>query len=601
MQRPAQGPPAASSRRIAPGSLAALRRLMGYLRAHRLEAGGALFAIAMVLVANLVVPWLVRLAVDRGVAVRDTAMLEFAVGLMAAAAVGRGVFSFMQTYLSERASQGVAFQLREDLFAKIQRQSFSYYDRTETGQVLTRLTNDVDQVRTFVASGVLQIAQSVVMLLASIALILSLDWRLALVTLATVVPILLLLGNFVRVIGPLYGKIQGFLSRLNTILREDLLGVRTVRAFGRMRDEQARYDEVNHALLDQSLAATRAAANNFPLIMFFANLGTLAVVGFGGWEAIRGWLSVGTILAFNSYLGFLLMPLMTLGFSAALISRAGVSALRIVEILDAPFEVAEKSAAVTLPPLTGAFAFEDVSFRYPGGERDILTGVSFAVAPGETVALVGTTGSGKSTLVHLIPRFYDVTAGQVRVDGHDVRDVTLASLRSQLGIVMQEPLLFGGTVAENIAYGKPGATPDEIEQAARQAMADAFIRELPDGYDTVIGERGIGLSGGQRQRIAIARVMLVDPRLIILDDSTSAVDTETEAQIQASLDRLMRGKERTCVVIAQRFSTVRDADRILVLDGGKLVAQGTHDELLQASPLYQEILGLQFQRPEVTT
>jgi ATP-binding cassette subfamily B protein len=285
---------------------------------------------------------------------------------------------------------------------------------------------------------------------------------------------------------------------------------------------------------------------------------------------------------------------MTLGFSMVMIARAGASAIRVAEIFDAPLEVADAPEATDLAPIRGEVVFEGVGFRYPGSEKSSLEGVSFRVAPGEMVAIVGTTGSGKSTLVHLLPRFYDVASGCVRIDGQDLRTVKLASLRGQLGVVMQAPLLFSGTIAQNIAYGYPQATQEAIEAAAIAAQADAFIRALPEGYQTVIGERGVGLSGGQRQRIAIARAILVDPRLIILDDSTSAVDAETEAAIRESLDRLMRDKRRTCFVIAQRFSTVRDADRILVLDGGKLMAEGKHDQLLADCSLYAEILGAQF-------
>ena len=325
-----------------------------------------------------------------------------------------------------------------------------------------------------------------------------------------------------------------------------------------------------------------------------ANLGTLGIVLFGGLRVIGGSLSVGELIAFNTYLGFLLFPILTIGFLSAAFSRAGASAARVFEILDAPIEVEDKPDAVGLPPIRCRVEFDDVRFRYPGGEKEILKGVSFLVKSGQTVAILGTTGSGKSTLVNLLPRFYDVTGGAVRLDRYDVRDVTLSSLRSQVGIV-QETLLFGGTVRDNVAYGRPEATLEEVEAAARAARADEFVQKLPEGYDTVVGERGIGLSGGQRQRIAIARALLVDPRLLILDDSTSAVDAETEAAIQESLDGLMREEHRTVFVIAQRVSTVRDADLILVLDEGGIAARGTHEELVRTSELYNEVLGSQLE------
>jgi ATP-binding cassette subfamily B protein len=574
--------------------LKALRRPVGYLRHHWLAATGALLSLFVVLFAGLASPQLVRVAVDGGLATHRSDVVAMAVGTMVGLACLRAVAGFLQDYLTERASQGVAYRLRDELFAKIQRLSFSYYDQAEAGQLLTRLTNDVEAVRTMTGSGILQIASSLLMLVGAVILLFRLDWRVTLAILVTIAPIFWLMGNFIRRIGPLFGRIMQQLGNLNTLLQESLLGVRLVRAYGREADTLARYEGLNSNLLELSIESIKAVSNNFPFIMLCGSLSGVAVIGLGGWLSIKGELSVGQILAFNQYLFYLLMPIMGLGFSTVMIARAGASALRINEIFDAPTEVADRPGATELAPLEGAVEFDRVSFRYPGAEADSLTEVSFRVNPGETVAIVGTTGSGKSTLVHLLPRFYDVTAGAVRIDGQDVRDVTLSSLRSQLGVVMQAPLLFSGTIAENVAYGKPDATRQAIEEAAMAAQAAPFIRELPDGYDTVIGERGLGLSGGQRQRLAIARALLVDPRLVILDDSTSAVDAETEAAIRASLDRLMADRQRTCFVIAQRFSTVRSADRILVLDGGKLVAQGRHEELLADCELYAQILGAQF-------
>lgn len=576
-----------------PGGGKALRRALRYLIAYWRDALGALGALLMVSVANLIAPQMIRLAIDTGIAQRKAGAVVAAVLGLVGVAVVRGLFNFLQGFLAERASQGVAYDMRNALFAQIERLSFSYYDRVETGQLLTRVTNDVEQIRTFAGTGIVQIASAVVMLLGTTVLLLFINWRLALVALATVPPLFALLLKFVRQIGPLFGRVQQTLGRLNSVLQEDLAGLRVIRAFSREEYETARYRAVNDELLATNITTIRVFSNNFPFVFFFANLGTLAVVWYGGWQVIGGGLTIGQLVAFNTYLGFLLFPILTIGFQVAGISRAGASALRVFDVLDAPLDVRDAPDAVALPPVTGRVVFDDVHFRYPGSERDILRGVSFVAEPGQTIAILGTTGSGKSTLVNLLPRFYDVTGGAVRVDDHDVRAVTLASLRGQIGIVLQETLLFSGTVRDNIAYGKPTATQQEVETAARAAQADGFIRALPMGYDTVVGERGVGLSGGQRQRIAIARALLVDPRLLILDDSTSAVDAETEAAIQQALDRLMRDSRRTAFVIAQRISTVRDADLILVLDEGVIAAQGTHDELLRDSPLYNDILGSQ--------
>ena len=560
----------------------------------------AVLSLLLVSSANLATPLLIGRAIDEGIGPRRLGVIFVVVGWLVGLAVARAMFTFLQGYLAERASQGVAYDLRDALFERIERLSFSYYDRVQTGQLVTRLTSDVEQIRTFAGSGVVQLANAVVMLIGTTVVLLYLDWQLALVALAIVPIIAVLLVRFVGRIRPLFREVQQTLGRLNTVLQEDLLGVRVIRAFAREDYETARYTSVNEELLEKNLTTVRVFSNNFPFVFLFANLGTLAIIWFGGWQVIGGRLSVGDLVAFNTLLGFMLFPILTIGFLSASISRAGASSQRVFDVLDAPLDVKDSPEASILLPLSCRVDFDDVSFRYPGSVRDILTGVSFSARPGQTVAVLGTTGSGKSTLVNLIPRFYDVTGGAVRLDGNDVRDVTLSSLRSQIGIVLQETRLFSGTVRENVAFGKPDATDEEIVAAAEAAQAGEFIRGLSDGYDTVIGERGIGLSGGQRQRIAIARALLIDPRLLILDDSTSAVDAETEAAIQETLDRLMREKHRTVFVIAQRVSTVRDADLILVLDEGSIAASGTHEELLRESELYNEILGSQLLSPSET-
>jgi ATP-binding cassette subfamily B multidrug efflux pump len=547
--------------------------------------------------ANLATPLLIGRAIDEGIGPRRLGVIFVVVGWLVGLALARALFTFLQGYLAERASQGVAYDLRDALFERIERLSFSYYDRVQTGQLVTRLTSDVEQIRTFAGSGVVQLANAVVMLIGTTVLLLYLDWQLALVALAIVPIIAVLLVRFVGRIRPLFREVQQTLGRLNTVLQEDLLGVRVIRAFAREDYETARYTSVNEELLQKNLTTVRVFSNNFPFVFLFANLGTLAIVWFGGWQVIGGRLSIGDLVAFNTLLGFMLFPILTIGFLSASFSRAGASSQRVFDVLDAPLDVKDAPDASILLPLSCRVDFDDVSFRYPGSARDILAGVSFTARPGQTVAVLGTTGSGKSTLVNLIPRFYDVTGGAVRLDGNDVREVTLSSLRSQIGIVLQETRLFSGTVRDNVAFGKPEATDEEIVAAAEAAQAAEFVKELSDGYDTVIGERGIGLSGGQRQRIAIARALLIDPRLLILDDSTSAVDAETEAAIQETLDRLMREKHRTVFVIAQRVSTVRDADLILVLDEGSIAASGTHEDLLRESELYNEILGSQLLSP----
>ncbi len=566
----------------------ALRRAIRYLRPYWLTAIGAVISLTLVTGANLVIPQLIRWVIDDGITAGSMpTVLWGALGLVGVALV-RSLFNFTQSYWSEKASQNVAFDVRNDLFDKIQSLSFSYHDRAQTGQLMTRLTSDVEMVRQFTGMGLFQFVNAFIMLFGSATLLLVMNWRLALVALGTIPLILVIITRFITTIRPLFEQAQAKLGTLNTVLQENLAGVRVIKAFVREPFEAARFRAANRAYLETNLQAVRTFATNFPFVFFIFNLGTLGIVWIGGNMVISARLSLGELAAFITYLNFMMFPMMMIGMLGAMIARAAASARRIFEILDAQSEVTDRPGAVTLPPIKGRVAFEDVSFRYIGSERDTLSHVSFVAEPGQTVAIVGATGSGKSTIINLIPRFYDVTDGRVTVDGYDVRDVTLDSLRSQIGIVLQETTLFSGTIRDNIAYGRPDASDEEVIAAAKAAQAHHFIMEMPEGYQTRVGERGVGLSGGQRQRIAIARALLIDPRILILDDSTSSVDAETEYQIQQALDRLMVG--RTSFVIAQRISTVRNADLILVLDKGRLAAMGTHEQLLAESPLYAEIV-----------
>jgi ATP-binding cassette subfamily B multidrug efflux pump len=572
--------------------MADLRRALGYLRPYWLTTLGALISLLLVTAGNLLTPQVLRLIVDRGITPGDfNAILLFA-GLLLGVSLLRSLFSFTQSFWAEKASQGAAYDMRNALFTQIGRLSFSYHDRAQTGQLMTRLTSDVEQTRLFIGQSFLQMINAIVMLAGSAAILLWTNWRLALIALAIVPAILVVFAFVLRRVAPRFRIVQQKLGNLNTILQENLTGMRIVKAFAREPYERQRFHAANEDLLQENLSIIGAIAFSFPLVFFIANLGTLGVIWFGGYQVIGGALTVGDLVAFNTYLSYLLFPVFILGGTLAALAQAIASAHRVFEIIDAPIEVTDRPGAVALPRVQGRVAFEDVSFKYIGSETPALDHVSFVAEPGQTVAILGRTGSGKSTVINLIPRFYDVTGGRVTIDGYDVRDVTLASLRSQIGIVLQETTLFSGTIRDNIAYGRPDATDAEVEAAARAAQAHEFIMGLPDGYQTVVGERGIGLSGGQRQRVAIARALLLDPRILILDDSTSALDAETEYQIQLALQELMKG--RTSFIIAQRVSTVRNADLILLLEGGRLIAQGTYDTLLEESAEFAEILDTQF-------
>jgi len=566
--------------------------MVGYLRPHRALVVLGLVSLIIVSVAQLYSPQLMLFVIDEGLVSGDATQLVTPLVMLVLAAALAGLFGYLQGYLAERVSQEVAFELRNTLFGRIESLSFSYHDRAQTGQLMTRLTSDVEQVRAFLGAGVLQLMSAMVLLFGSLTILFLENWRLALVTVLTVPAMGMVMARFVRRVRPLFGEVQARLGGLNTVLQENLVGVRVVQAFARETHEAARYEKWNQQLLDANVKTVRGLAASFPLIWFISNLGVLAVVWIGGLEIIGDDLTYGQLVAFMRYLAILMMPLMMLGMITGQLARAGVSADRVFEILDAKSEIADLPGARPLPQVSGRVAFEDVSFRYAGAERDTLSHVSFVAEPGQTIAIMGQTGSGKSSIINLVPRFYDPSEGRITIDGSDVREVTIDSLRAQIGIVLQDTTLMSGSLRDNIAYGRPGATDADVEAAARAAQAHEFIEALPQGYRTLVGERGVGLSGGQRQRIAIARALLLDPKLLILDDSTSAVDAETEFQLQQALDLLMRG--RTSFVIAQRISTVRDADLILLIDDGKIVARGTHDELLRDSALYGEILDSQF-------
>lgn len=513
--------------------------------------------------------------------------LYWAAALIVVFAVVRGLFAFAQAYMSEKAGQSVAFDFRNELFAKIQRLSFSYHDRNRTGQLMVRATDDVEKVRLFIGQGLLMTVQAVVLLTGALIMLLLTNFQLTLVVLPILPLAVVMFMAFGAITQPLFIKVQQKLSALNTVLQENLAGIKVVKAFAREPHEKERFDQAAEVLMRQQIDVQRIFAFLFPAIFLIANLGQAAVLYFGGQQIIGGTLTVGEWQKFGLYLMFVFFPLGQLGFIITQMSQAAASANRIYEILDAPNDVTDKPGAIALPPVQGRVDFDNVSFRYFGSTEPVLKGLTFTALPGQTVAILGATGSGKSSVISLIPRFYDVTGGALRIDGHDVRDVTIESLRRQIGIVLQETNLFTGTIRDNIAFGRPDATDEEVFAAAKAAAAHDFILSFPDGYSTPVGERGTTLSGGQKQRIAIARALLLNPRILILDDSTSSVDVQTEVTIQHALDRLMKG--RTSFVIAQRISTVLNADNIIVLEKGRVAAQGKHAELMESSELYAEI------------
>lgn len=567
-----------------------MQRVLGSLRVYPWLTVGAIGSALLLVAAYAATPQLYRWAIDQGITERNLIVVfQSGMGLVIAA-IARGLFNFGQSFCAEAMSQGVVYDLRNRIFSKIQTLSFSYHDQSHTSQLLTRVTSDIEQVRTFLSTSLIQVISGVVTLVTIAVILLLMNWRLALISLMVVPLAGWLMARFFSQNSQLFYQVQEQLSDLNAVLQENLLGVRVVKAFVRERVETERYTDQNQSLVAANMKTIVAIRNTFPFIFLASNLVIVAVIGYGGAAVIGDRLSVGELVAFNAYLLLILQPILLIGFAAPAIAQAAASAERVYEVIDAAIEIKDRPQAVPFTTCGGRITFENVSFRYPGASVPALTNISFETKPNELIAILGMTGSGKSTIINLIPRFYDVTAGAVRIDGRDVRDFTLESLRSRISTVFQESTLFSGTIFSNITYAKADATMAEVIEVAKAAQIHDFVVSLPDGYDTIVGERGVGLSGGQKQRIAIARTLLTDYNILILDDSTSAVDAQTAAQIQAALDDLMRRRTCTSFVVAQRISTVRTADRILLMDKGRLVAQGTHEQLMASSPLYGAIL-----------
>jgi ATP-binding cassette subfamily B multidrug efflux pump len=569
-----------------------LVRLYRFLRPYRVRAAAALILLIIIVAADLVIPRLTQRIIDQGIVMRNLHVVITTALYMAGASILSAVVALINNYLSVSVALGFGADLRSALMRRVQTFSFGNIDRLQTGKLVVRSTSDVRMIQMIVMMSLRIMTRAPIWAIGAIVLLVLTSHRLAMIMVVVTPLIVLLVWLFARKAQPMFLLMQQRLDRLNTVLQENLAGMRVVKAFVRTAHEMARFDEANEVLMSRTIRVSQLMAIFIPFMLLILNLAVVSALWIGGSTAIAGGMTVGEVVAAINYLSFALFPILMLAGMLGPLSAADASASRILEVLEDKPEVRNAGSASSLVHPRGRIVFEDVSFSYNGnGTEPVLSDVSFAAESGETVAILGATGSGKSTLIHLIPRFYDVTSGRITFDGVDLRSLDIHSLRSAIGVVLQEAVLFTGTVRDNIRYGRRAATDDEVMTAARASQADEFIAELPKGYDTVIGQRGVTLSGGQRQRIAIARALLVKPKVLILDDSTSALDIETEVRLQDALDRFLAlsKKGMTRFIVAQRISTVLLADKILVLDQGRIAALGTHSQLLASSGMYRDI------------
>ncbi len=565
------------------------RLIRKYALTYKKEAIRVLTLVALVSMFELISPRLIQYIIDEGIEKGSITAIGTGAGLMVVAALLSAGATIRQAIESARLSQGTAYDLRNDLFTRIQHLSFTNIDRLQTGQLMTRVSSDVDIVRMFIGMGTPMLTRVTILIIGSLVLMFTTNARLAFIVVLFMLVLIALFLFVASKAAPLFRVVQEKLAVVNTFVQENLAGVDVVKAFVREDHQIEGFEARNNDYLNTTLKVQRILTVAFPLILVIANLASLTILSLGGRQVIEGTLSVGQLVAFNSYLMTAIFPIMLLGMVISLLSSAEASALRIHEVFDTETRITIKTDAINPGKIAGKVEFRDVSFTYRDEccEDQVLHDISFTALPGQRIALIGATGSGKSSLISLIPRFYDPQAGQVLVDDVDVRDLDLYTLRSQIGMVLQQTILFSGTIRENIAYGRPDAPVEEIEAAAKAAQAHEFIMAMPDGYDSQVESRGANLSGGQKQRLAIARALLVNPAILILDDSTSSVDMETEMLIQDALDVLMSG--RTTFIIAQRLSSVLTADIIIVLENGRITASGKHADLLRTSEIYREI------------
>lgn len=570
-------------------------RILSYIKPYMHRLIFAMFCTIMAAAGNLYIPWLIKDMIDEVLADKNGTMLNWIAASIIAIFVVRGLFWYGQNYLMSYVGQSVIIDIRAAVFKKLQRLSVSFYDKNKTGTIMSYVTNDVNALQSAMVENTIEMITEGFILIGSVVAMIYLDWRLTLFTVCTFPVVLWFMEFFGKKIRKTGGRIQECTADITSVLQESVASARVIKSFVREDYEVDRFDVENRANFRANMKNAQLMATLTPVVELVAAIGVTMIIWYGGNNVINGTITAGSLVAFLTYAVNISNPIKRLTRVIGNIQKALAAAQRVFMIIDMPEEIAESRDAKQLPEVSGKVEFQNVSFAYDD-KGNVITDLSFSVKPGEVIAIVGPSGAGKSTIANLLPRFYDVNKGDIKIDGHSVREVTLDSLREQVGIVPQETMLFNGSVYNNILYGRLDATKEEIEAAAKAANAHDFIMQLTDGYETKLGDRGVNLSGGQRQRIAIARAILKNPRILILDEATSALDTESERVVQEALDRLMVG--RTSFVIAHRLSTVKNADKILVLEKGNLVESGTHDELLALDGLYAHLYKIQYRNKE---
>ena len=567
------------------------KRILSYIKPYLHVLFAALVCTMLAAGGNLYLPWIFRDMIDKVLSAKDAYMLNMISVSIVVIFFLRGIFLYGQNYLMSYVGQHVIIDIRSEVFRKLQRLSMSFYDKNKTGTIMSYVTNDVNALQGAMVDNTIELVTESIILVGSVLAMIYLDWKLTLFTILTFPVVLYFMNFFGKKIRRSGGQIQEATADITSVLQESVSSARVVKSFVREQYEIDRFERENEANLKANMKNAKYMATLTPTIEFVAALGVTLILWYGGNNVIAGETTAGSLVAFLAYAVNISNPIKRITRVSGNIQRALAAAQRVFDVLDLPEEVRDLPDARALPAVTGNVSFEHVTFSYNSGD-EVLHNLSFTAKPGQAIGLVGPSGAGKSTIASLLPRFYDCDAGTIRIDGTDIKEVTLESLRQQVGIVPQETILFNGSVYDNILYGRLDATKEEIEAAAKAANAHDFIMELPNGYSTMLGDRGVNISGGQRQRIAIARAILKDPRILVLDEATSALDTESERLVQEALNRLMVG--RTSIIIAHRLSTIKNADRILVLDKGKLVEDGTHDELMEKNGLYAHLYQIQY-------